>query len=232
MIFRNNITVLISKTINDKVEKFKQNLINETVSQTLLQVESVVQNKNLVPINDENLAVHNCVRCDGCGMKPIKGIRYKCTECHNFDYCEACEELNANSHKHAFLKIRTEDSKFAKNFGFGGHCGRRFREKERGMVRECIREGKNLFCGLKDICMTETKTEKIVDEVTILPVVEPKETKEPKDMIEKDDKLLFDLQVQELRAVFALDGISDDRIIAELKLQNGDLDKTLAAFFN
>jgi len=34
-----------------------------------------------------------------------------------------------------------------------------------------------------------------------------------------------------LRAEFSLDGISDDKLIAELKKQNGDLDKTLAALF-
>jgi len=178
-IFRNNVTVLISKTINDKVEKFKQNLINETISETLQQVETLVNNKKLAPVNEEK-NVHQCVRCDGCGMSPIRGIRYKCTECNNFDYCEACEELNVNSHKHVFLKIRTEDCKLGNNahsFGGFGHC-RKF-GRARGILRDCIREGKNLFCNLKDVIMTDLKndTTKPVDDVTILPVIEPKEKK-------------------------------------------------------
>jgi hypothetical protein len=39
-------------------------------------------------------------------MAPIVGNRYKCTICNDFDYCEACEEINSDSHKHPFLKIR------------------------------------------------------------------------------------------------------------------------------
>jgi len=49
-------------------------------------------------------SIHFGVRCDGCGVKPITGIRYKCSACHDFDYCEDCEE-NID-HAHAFLKIK------------------------------------------------------------------------------------------------------------------------------
>jgi len=48
--------------------------------------------------------VHYGVRCDGCGVKPIVGARYKCSVCHDFDYCEKCEETI--DHLHAFLKIK------------------------------------------------------------------------------------------------------------------------------
>ena len=50
-------------------------------------------------------AVHSMYICDGCGMDPIVGARYKCTVCDDFDYCEACEEKFRNEHKHPFLKI-------------------------------------------------------------------------------------------------------------------------------
>lgn len=54
----------------------------------------------------EEQSVHQKVVCDGCGMKPIVGVRFKCTVCPNFDYCENCEKAKANEHKHPFLKIR------------------------------------------------------------------------------------------------------------------------------
>ena len=39
-------------------------------------------------------------------MKPIVGVRYKCTVCKNFDYCENCEKTLGAAHQHPFLKIR------------------------------------------------------------------------------------------------------------------------------
>jgi hypothetical protein len=49
------------------------------------------------------------VACDGCGISPITGIRYKCCVCRNFDYCEICEERLG--HEHPFIKIlRPEDA--------------------------------------------------------------------------------------------------------------------------
>jgi len=51
-----------------------------------------------------NKPVHRVVACDGCDMFPIVGIRYKCAECPDFDFCEECEETK--EHPHVFLKIK------------------------------------------------------------------------------------------------------------------------------
>jgi len=48
---------------------------------------------------------HNNYNCDGCGMNPIKGIRYMCSVCSNYDICENCERNGVHSN-HAMLKIR------------------------------------------------------------------------------------------------------------------------------
>ena len=48
--------------------------------------------------------IHFGVQCDGCGVTPIIGTRYKCTEC-DFDYCEQCEKQNAKNHGHKFQKL-------------------------------------------------------------------------------------------------------------------------------
>ena len=49
--------------------------------------------------------VHFGVKCDGCGVFPIVGCRYKCAFCDNFDYCEQCESKLSAKHNHPFLKI-------------------------------------------------------------------------------------------------------------------------------
>jgi hypothetical protein len=48
--------------------------------------------------------IHDRVTCDGCGACPIQGIRYKCSACPNFDFCDRCEVEKV--HEHPFLKIR------------------------------------------------------------------------------------------------------------------------------
>lgn len=35
--------------------------------------------------------VHDGIWCDHCGQCPIRGIRYKCLECVNYDLCACCE---------------------------------------------------------------------------------------------------------------------------------------------
>ena len=49
--------------------------------------------------------IHPKVMCDGCGMLPIKGWRYKCAVCEDYNLCENCEERIGGQHKHPFIKI-------------------------------------------------------------------------------------------------------------------------------
>lgn len=63
----------------------------------------------------DSKSVHTHVSCDGCGAHPITGIRYKCSVCPDFDYCETCEAKI--DHPHVFLKIKKADQ--------GGECPRR-----------------------------------------------------------------------------------------------------------
>lgn len=53
---------------------------------------------------------HPNVKCCGCGALPIKGIRYKCSQCKDFDYCEECEAKFAEIHGHAFIKLNNANS--------------------------------------------------------------------------------------------------------------------------
>jgi hypothetical protein len=62
--------------------------------------------------NEERSKVrHEGVRCDGCQVSPIEGIRYKCKACADYDLCEHCfgnrEEIHV---KHRmFLELPVQD---------------------------------------------------------------------------------------------------------------------------
>ncbi|KAI5480357.1 zinc finger, ZZ-type protein [Pseudohyphozyma bogoriensis] len=55
--------------------------------------------------------IHHNIVCDGCGVDPIIGVRYKCLDkaCDDFDLCERCESDPVERHdrSHVLAKIRT-----------------------------------------------------------------------------------------------------------------------------
>lgn len=49
---------------------------------------------------------HIGVTCDHCKMSPIRGVRYKCSVCSDFDMCQICEGANWHNPKHILYKIK------------------------------------------------------------------------------------------------------------------------------
>ncbi|ELR19828.1 EF hand domain containing protein [Acanthamoeba castellanii str. Neff] len=52
-----------------------------------------------------NQTVHRGIICGDCG-DIIRGIRYMCANCADFDLCETCEAKESHYKTHVFLKIR------------------------------------------------------------------------------------------------------------------------------
>ncbi|TGZ79600.1 EF-hand [Ascodesmis nigricans] len=51
--------------------------------------------------------VHRGVTCNNCQTVPIRGIRYRCVNCLDYDLCEDCEaDVTTHNKTHLFLKIR------------------------------------------------------------------------------------------------------------------------------
>ncbi|KAI8909873.1 hypothetical protein DFJ77DRAFT_433078, partial [Powellomyces hirtus] len=46
------------------------------------------------------------ITCNHCGVSPIRGFRFKCANCVDYDVCEACEALDVHLKTHVFVKIR------------------------------------------------------------------------------------------------------------------------------
>lgn len=51
--------------------------------------------------------IHRGITCNMCHTSPIRGVRYKCANCVDFDICEVCESSEAHNKLHVFIKIRT-----------------------------------------------------------------------------------------------------------------------------
>ena len=91
--------------IAKKIEKCKteRNIFEKEKEKEKVE-EEVEENK----IENNKLAdklVHFGITCDGCGVFPIIGCRYKCAICEDFDFCEECEKKYGEEHSHPFLKI-------------------------------------------------------------------------------------------------------------------------------
>ena len=56
---------------------------------------------------------HEGIRCDGCEMSPICGLRYKCLVCPDFDLCKECfkKEIH-NEHKMKMKTVKGKAYKF------------------------------------------------------------------------------------------------------------------------
>jgi len=84
------------KLIKKELDKQCHDIFNDMMKSKVIEGEDD-------QINSKNQVVHQHVACDGSDAEPIKGIRYKCSICKNFDFCATCEERRG--HDHPFLKI-------------------------------------------------------------------------------------------------------------------------------
>ena len=50
--------------------------------------------------------VHRRVTCNACHTMPIRGVRYRCSNCLDYDLCEQCEAMQIHPKHHVFYKIR------------------------------------------------------------------------------------------------------------------------------
>ncbi|KAK7525371.1 uncharacterized protein IWZ02DRAFT_448910 [Phyllosticta citriasiana] len=50
--------------------------------------------------------VHRGITCDGCRTNPIRGIRWRCTNCIDYDLCSDCEATDIHPKTHMFQKVK------------------------------------------------------------------------------------------------------------------------------
>ena len=109
----------------DKIMKITRETVNEinnltkmVITQSNLFIEQINNPENKLNISSDDIIlkslpkeikkrdiIHVGYICDGCRMRPIRGNRYKCKGCKDFDFCESCYQTKKESHGHEFTKI-------------------------------------------------------------------------------------------------------------------------------
>ncbi|KAF8863073.1 hypothetical protein BDZ45DRAFT_670681 [Acephala macrosclerotiorum] len=59
-----------------------------------------------------NAYVHRGCACNSCGTVPIRGVRYRCANCADYDLCEGCESQGMHIKTHIFYKIKVPAPSF------------------------------------------------------------------------------------------------------------------------
>ena len=93
-----NIDAIIEKANKRIIELTKEKKTENNKSEKLKNKKKVKNNKN----KDYNVSDVRCSQCNDV----IKGIRYMCGMCHNYNLCEECEKEFGMRHNHPLLKIR------------------------------------------------------------------------------------------------------------------------------
>lgn len=53
----------------------------------------------------DSTMVHRNVRCDGCNQSPLRGFRFKCFTCSNYDLCATCYMNQTHNADHEFVRM-------------------------------------------------------------------------------------------------------------------------------
>ena len=93
---------------NEEKEKelTEEEKIKESIRLLVQSQLKIFENNILNEINNNSQPIHKGIKCNKCGMKDIKGIRYKCSTCLNYNLCEKCEDISDHNENHIFVKIK------------------------------------------------------------------------------------------------------------------------------
>jgi hypothetical protein len=96
---RDEIKRMVQEQVQEELRK--SSLVSLNGSQVL--TTSAVQPEEKTE-EEENQEVHIGFSCDGCGVNPIKGVRFHSMVQRNFDLCSNCEKTT--HHEHPMIRFR------------------------------------------------------------------------------------------------------------------------------
>lgn len=91
--------------MGDAIEKLGE----PDISYLKMQLEKPESEEDKPKITESATAnssmMHRSVRCDGCDMSPLRGFRFKCFTCPNYDLCADCYTGQKHSLDHEFIRL-------------------------------------------------------------------------------------------------------------------------------
>jgi next-to-BRCA1 protein 1 len=232
---KENLTRSMIETINQNMEKVKEEMIQRTLTEmnknidNMNNIESISTSKIEI---SKNFTVHHGFTCDGCNTEPIIGCRYKCTVCHDFDFCESCETKFGDEHKHPLIKHR-EEFKFNRFAGRMGHCRRFDKDDPKPsllrFLEDKVRFIKDFFQRTEGAAEDELKEKK--DEIKIDTTVNTDEKKEDEIKIEdeagEEEKEKYRRILNDMRERYFFGDFTDDQLLNALVKTLGNMDEAL-----
>jgi len=184
----------------------KKNELRDAVTEIILEQLPIIASltKDLIQDNkaapkpqeqqapkvEESAPVHRCVKCDGCGVFPIVGIRYKCYVCPNFDFCEKCE-VN-KEHDHPFIKFKQPQGKWGHGIRGRVPCSGRMPEPQPEVkavplpfkIIKCFNKPNEVVVPQPEEPVVEKVEEVVIEEVK----PEPEEIKKEEEVVIEEVK--------------------------------------------
>ena len=93
----------IKEIVNNKMKNLEENITQDIFQSIKTQLSKNEQ--NILNEKNNNKIIH-IYKCNNCGKENIEGIRYKCTNCPDYNLCEKCESNSEHIPSHILLKIR------------------------------------------------------------------------------------------------------------------------------
>ena len=99
---------IVLDAVNKKLENLKEDLIRETLKEATRKINANKKTEKSEQCKSPEKVVHTIFTCDGCGVGPIVGVRFHCTQCFNYDLCEECEKKDLHPQDHPLIKHKTK----------------------------------------------------------------------------------------------------------------------------
>ena len=145
----NNLTKLVIEQSNALIEKIcNNNSFKDKDNDVILFKEFKKEQEEQKEQKEKKEPIHFNILCDGCKMNPIRGNRYKCIGCPDFDFCENCYQKNKDTHGHEFKKI--EKLSFTNIFEYKNNDYNKRENVHMGV--KCNRCGSNPIIGWRFKC--------------------------------------------------------------------------------